>query len=52
MANTEIQYLKNRINKLEDEMRNLVTVLIDLKMLKIKIDENGQAVYDTGRDGK
>jgi len=51
MANTEIQYLKKRINKLEDEMRNLLLVLIDLKMLKIKIDEDGNAVYDTGKDG-
>ena len=50
MANTEIQYLKKRMSQLENEMQNLLMVLIDLKMLKIKIDENGKAVYDTGRD--
>lgn len=52
MANTEIQYLKKRVNQLEDEMRNLLMVLIDLKMLKIRIDENGKPVYDTGKDAK
>jgi hypothetical protein len=50
MANTEIAYLKKRVNQLENEMRNLLMVLIDLKMLKIRIDENGNPVYDTGKD--
>ena len=52
MANTEIQYLKNRINQLENDMRNMVMALIELKVFKVKIDEDGNAVYDTGKDGK
>jgi hypothetical protein len=50
MANTEIQYLKNEIKQLKQDMTNLLMVLIDLKILKVKVDENGQAVYDTGKD--
>ena len=50
MANTEIAYLKKRMNQLENEMRNLLMVLLNLKLLKIRIDENGNAVYDTGKD--
>jgi hypothetical protein len=50
MANTEIQYLKKRVSELEYHMKNLVMVLIELKVFKIKIDENGQAIYDTGKD--
>ena len=52
MANTEIQYLKKRINQLENDMRNMVMALIELKVFKVKIDEDGNAVYDTGKDGK
>ena len=52
MANTEIQYLKNEIKQLKQDMTNLLMVLIDLKILKVKLDENGNAVYDTGKDGK
>lgn len=52
MANTEIQYLKKRINQLENDMRNMVMALIELKVFKVKIDENGNAVYDTGKDGE
>ena len=52
MANTEIQYLKNKVNELEYNMKNLVMALIELKVFKIKIDENGKAVYDTGKDVK
>ena len=48
---TEIQYLKNEINQLRNDMRNLILVLIDLKILKVTTDENGNAVYDTGKDG-
>ncbi len=50
MANTEIQYLKNEIKQLKQDMTNLLMVLIDLKILKVKLDENGNAVYDTGKD--
>lgn len=49
MANTEIQYLKNEVKQLKQDMTNLLMVLIDLKILKVKLDENGQAVYDTGK---
>lgn len=49
MANTEIQYLKNEVKKLKQDMTNLLMVLIDLKILKVKLDENGNAVYDTGK---
>jgi hypothetical protein len=48
---TEIQYLKNEINQLRNDMRNLILVLIDLKILKVTTDENGNAVYDTGTNG-
>jgi uncharacterized protein Smg (DUF494 family) len=48
---TEIQYLKNEINQLRNDMRNLILVLIDLKILKVTTDENGKAVYDTGANG-
>lgn len=49
MANTEIQYLKNEVKQLKQDMTNLLMVLIDLKILKVKLDENGNAVYDTGK---
>jgi len=49
---TEIQYLKNEINQLRNDMRNLILVLIDLKILKVTVDEDGKAVYDTGSNGK
>lgn len=49
---TEIQYLKNEINQLRNDMRNLILVLIDLQILKITKDENGNPVYDTGSNGK
>ena len=52
MANTEIQYLKNEIRQLKYDMSNLIMALIELKVFKIKIDEDGNAVYDTGKDVK
>jgi hypothetical protein len=50
MANTEIQFLKKQIKQLHDDMAALIAILIQLKVLKIKIDENGNAIYDTGDD--
>ena len=51
MANTEIQYLKNEIKQVRDDIRNLILVLIELKILKVTVDEKtGKAVYDTGKD--
>jgi hypothetical protein len=52
MANTELQYVKNEIKQLRNDMRNLILVLIELGILKVTVDENGNAVYDTGKDGK
>lgn len=49
MANTEIAYLRKEIKQLKQDMTNLLMVLIDLKILKVKLDENGNAVYDTGK---
>ena len=51
-SNTEMAYVKNRIKQLEADMANLVMALIELKVFKIKIDEDGKAIYDTGKDGK
>ena len=50
MANTEIAYLKNEVKQLKADMANLIMALIELKVFKIKVDENGNAVYDTGKD--
>ena len=50
MANTELQYLKKEIKQLKADMANLIMALIELKVFKIKVDENGNAVYDTGKD--
>jgi hypothetical protein len=50
MANTELQYVKNEIKQLKADMANLIMALIELKVFKVKIDENGNAVYDTGQD--
>lgn len=52
MANTEIQYLKNEIKQLKADMANLIMALIELKVFKITTDENGNAVYDTGKDNE
>ena len=52
MANTEIQFLKKQIKQLHDDMAALIAILIQLKVLKIKIDENGNAIYDAGNDDK
>ena len=49
MANTEIQYLRKEIKQLKADMANLLMVLIDMKVLKITKDENGNLVYDTGK---
>lgn len=49
MANTEVQYLKKEIKQLKADMANLLMVLIDMKVLKITKDENGNLVYDTGK---
>jgi len=50
MSNTEMQYVKNEIKQVREDIRNLILVLIELKILKVTVDENGKAVYDTGKD--
>jgi len=47
-----MQHLRKEIKQLKADMANLVMALIELKVFKIKIDEDGNAVYDTGKDGK
>ena len=50
MASREYQHMQNEIKQLKSDMANLVMALIELKVFKIKIDNNGQAIYDTGKD--
>ena len=52
MASREYQHLQKQINELRNDIGNLVMALIELKVFKVKIDENGNAVYDTGKDGE
>ena len=47
--NTQIKYLQKQVNQLREDMGNLVMALIELKVFKVKIDEEGNAVYDTGK---
>jgi len=46
----EFRILVKEIERLKSDIRNLLTVLLDLKVIKVKIDENGNASYDTGKD--
>jgi hypothetical protein len=48
--NTQIKYLQKQVNQLREDMGNLVMALIELKVFKVKIDEEGNAVYDTGKE--
>ena len=50
MASREYQHLQNQITQLSKDMASLIMALIELKVFKIKVDENGNAVYDTGKD--
>jgi len=50
MASKEYQHLQNEVKQLKADMANLIMALIELKVFKIKIDENGNAIYDTGKD--
>jgi hypothetical protein len=52
MASREYQHLQNQISQLSKDMASLIMALIELKVFKIKIDEDGNAVYDTGKDDK
>jgi len=42
--------MQNEIKQLKADMANLVMALIELKVFKIKIDNDGNAIYDTGKD--
>jgi hypothetical protein len=50
MASREYQHLQNQISQLSKDMASLIMALIELKVFKIKIDKDGNAVYDTGKD--
>lgn len=50
MASREYKHLQNQITQLSKDMGNLIMALIELKVFKIKIDEDGNAIYDTGKD--
>lgn len=51
MASREYQHLQNQITQLAGDMKNLIMALIELGVFKITTDENGNAIYDTGKDG-
>ena len=44
MASTEIQYVKNQINALREEMKNLLIALLESGLIEI-VEENGKKVY-------
>jgi len=50
MASREYQHMQNEIKQLKADMANLVMALIELKVFKIKIDNDGNAIYDTGKN--
>ena len=50
MASREYQHMQNEIRQLKSDMTNLIMALIELKVFKVKIDNEGNAVYDTGKD--
>ena len=52
MASKEYQHMQRQITQLSKDLQNLIMALIELKVFKIKIDENGKPVYDTGKDDK
>lgn len=52
MASREYQHLQKRLDKLQYDFNNLVLALFELKILKVKTDEDGKPVINTGKDGK
>jgi len=44
MANTELAYVKNQINSLREEMKNLLLALLESGLIEIK-EEDGKQVY-------
>ena len=44
MANTELAYVKNQINALREEMKNLLLALLESGLIEIT-EEDGKQVY-------
>ena len=44
MVSTEIQYVKNQINALREEMKNLLLALLESGLIEIT-EEDGKQVY-------
>jgi DNA-binding FrmR family transcriptional regulator len=44
LTNTEIQYVKNQINALREEMKNLLLALLESGLIEIT-EEDGKQVY-------
>ena len=52
MASREYQHLQNQITQMSNDIASLLMALIEMKVLKITKDSNGNLVYDTGKDDK
>jgi hypothetical protein len=50
MATREFTILVAEIEKLKKDLAGLLEILMQLKVIKIKLDVNGNPVYDTGND--
>jgi hypothetical protein len=44
LASTELQYVKNQINSLREEMKNLLLALLESGLIEIT-EEDGKQVY-------
>ena len=44
MGSTEIQYVKNQVNALREEMKNLLLALLESGLIEIT-EEDGKKVY-------
>ena len=50
MNNKQFTVLVREIEKLKRDLTGLLEILMQLKVIKIKIDKDGNAIYDTGKD--
>ena len=50
MASKEFTILVREIELIKTELRNLFAILMELKVIKVKTDQNGNLVYDKGKD--
>ena len=48
MANTEIQYVKNKIKKLEEDFAGFASLLIESGIVEVEF-ENGELVYKVNK---